>query len=259
MATDKALKKAAIELNDLMGLTPEINVKGDTETLTKGIKAAMKHVTPEDEFSDETQAVLDEFSTPAKKVAPALAVKKKAAPVVVEEEEDEDEEEEEVIAPPKKGKKAPVVVEEDDEEDDEEEEIPAPKAKKKVAPAPEPPKKKKVVVVEEDDEEDDEDNEPVAPVKKGKQAVPVEKKVVKKAFPGKTAISPSRLVCIAQAILAITKPVSIEKICTAADANFVKVGGKTNVKQTIHILKYILPAASEWGIVSEKDGIVTLK
>ena len=154
MATDKQLKKAATELNDVMGLTPAINVKGDVDVLTKGIKAAMKHITPEDEFSETTQEVIDEFTAKPAKAAAAPAAKKKA--VVVEDDDDDDDDDEPEV-PAKKGKKAPVVVEDDDDDDDEPE---VPAKKKKAAPAPEPPAKKKAApVVVEDDDDDDDDSE----------------------------------------------------------------------------------------------------
>lgn len=245
MATDKQLKKAATELNDVMGLTPAINVKGDTETLTKGIKAAMKHITPEDEFTDDTQAVIDEFTAKPAKAAAASPVKKKA-PVVVEEDDEEDEEaddddddeeeveedeEEEIPEPPKKKKaapvveapkkkKAPVVEEEDDDEEEEEEPV---VVKKKKAAVPEPPTKKKKVVVEDEDEDE-------APVTKKKKVVEEKKKSFVRA-------EYNRIDCL-MIVLKTKKPKSIQDWIDKADDLFVsKSGGKSNKLQVLHLIK----------------------
>jgi len=202
MSTQKELKKAIVELNDLLGLDPQVDPKGSEKELMKGIKAALKLITPADTFSAGTQAVLDEIKPPVVKAA--APAKGKKAPVVVEDDEDEDEdddedadeddddeeeeEEEEIPAPkakgkkpvapapaPKaKGKKAPVVVEDDDDdEEEEEEEIPAPKAKKG---------KKAPIVVEEDDEEEEE--KPKAKKSKKEEAAPKTKKTKEEIFKG---------------------------------------------------------------------------
>lgn len=183
MATDKALKVAAKELNEVLGIEPPINVKGSGDDLTKALKVAIKLITDDDEFTEVTQEVVDELKAAKKAAAPAPPAKKgKAAPVVEEDEEEEEEEEdeEEVIAPAKKGKKVPVV--EEDDEDEDEEEVPAPK-KGKVAPAP--VKGKKVAVVEDDDDED-EDDEPVKPAKKAakEEKVKAPKKTKEETFKG---------------------------------------------------------------------------
>lgn len=125
MATEKALRSAAKEMQDVMGLEPPINVKAPLADLTDQIKEAIEQIQDGDEFSKTTQAIIDEFNAteeeeeeveaPKRKKAPAPAPKKKA-PVVEDEDEDdeeeEDEPEEEVVIPKKKGAKpAPVKAE----------------------------------------------------------------------------------------------------------------------------------------------------
>jgi len=112
MATEKALRAAAKELQSVMGLEPPINLKAPVDDLTTQVKDAIEQIQEGDEFSEATQAVIDEFNeveeeeeTPApKRKAPAPAPAKKTKAPVVEEEEEE-EEEEEVTVPAKKGAK----------------------------------------------------------------------------------------------------------------------------------------------------------
>lgn len=160
-ATEKELKKAAKELNEL-GFEPAWNPKGSTEDTVKWLANAVKFLEADDVLTEETQAVVDELKAakvPAKKEVPAPKGKK--VPIVEEEEEEaeevpepEEEVEEEVVAP-KKGKKAPVV--EDAEEEEEvpaakpakgKKEVPAPKAKpakaEKAAKAPKAKKEKTI-------------------------------------------------------------------------------------------------------------------
>jgi len=142
MATEKALRAAAKEMQNVMGLEPPINTKAPIDELTEQLKEAIDQIQDGDEFSETTQAVIDEFleveeeeeEVPAPKKAkkPAPPAPKKKAPVVEDEEEEEEEEEEEVVVP-KKGVKKPVkkaTVVEDDDDDEEEEEVPAPKKAK---------------------------------------------------------------------------------------------------------------------------------
>lgn len=128
MATEKALRAAAKEMQDVMGLEPPINVKAPLADLTDQIKEAIEQIQDGDEFSKTTQAIIDEFNAteeeeeeveaPKRKKVPAPApAPKKKAPVVEDDddeddEEEEDEPEEEVVVPKKKGAKpAPVKAE----------------------------------------------------------------------------------------------------------------------------------------------------
>ena len=222
MATEKALRTAAKEMQDVMGLEPPINVKAPIADLTEQLKEAIEQIQEGDEFSKTTQAIIDEFNapeeeeeevvTPKRKKASAPAPKKKA-PVVEdddEEEEEEDEPEEEVIVPKKKGAKKPVkkvVEEEEDDDDDEEEEAPAPKkGKGKLTP-----------------------------------------------FKGtKETLGTSRMIEIAKAMAKIKGSQDVETVAKAGDAGFVKAGGASNLKQSKNIIKVLLPAAETWGIVTVK-------
>lgn len=141
MATEKALRAAAKEMQNVMGLEPPINTKAPIDELTDQLKEAIDQIQDGDEFSETTQAVIDEFleveeeeeEVPAPKKAkkPAPPAPKKKTPVVEDddEEDEEDEEEDEEVVVPKKGTKKPVkkVVEEEEEEEDE---APAPKKAK---------------------------------------------------------------------------------------------------------------------------------
>jgi len=139
MVNEKQLRKAAAELNDVMGLDPEIPVKGNIKTVTEGIVEAISKIDPDDDFTEATQAVIDELTPKKGKGKPAPKKVKEPEP---EEDEEEDDDDAEYTEP-------------DDEEEEEEEEEPAPK-KGKGKPAP---KKVKEPEPEEDDEEEEEDME----------------------------------------------------------------------------------------------------
>lgn len=99
-STEKQLRKAVVELNEVLGLSPEINPKAKLEVLVKGITSACKLITEDDEFSEATLEVIAEFKAPAKKAAPAPKGKKQPEPEpepepVEDDDEEEDEDEEE--------------------------------------------------------------------------------------------------------------------------------------------------------------------
>lgn len=213
MATEKALRAAAKEVQKVMGLEPPIDLKASLEDLTDQFKEAIEQIQEGDEFSDETQAIIDEFNEAEEEEAPAP--KKKAA------------------APKKK---APVIEDEDeDEEEDDEEEIPVKKGAKK-------PARK---VVEEDEEEDDDE-------------APAPKKAAKgKATPfvsQKEKLGTNRMIEVAKAMAKIKGAQDIETVAKAGDANFVKAGGASNLKQSKNIVKVLLPAAETWGVVTVGKG-----
>lgn len=100
MASEKQLKKAAEELNDVLGIEPPISMDFDIDVIEEKIKEAIKElITPEDEFTEDTQAVIDELSAPPAKKP--VAKRKVAAPEPEPEEDPEPEE--------KPAKKAPAV------------------------------------------------------------------------------------------------------------------------------------------------------
>ena len=116
--TKKDLVTAANELNEVLGLSPQIDTTGNAKEIKSLVQEAADFVEPEDKISDATKAVikaLKEDPAPKKKPAP------KPDPEEEEEEEDEvDEEEEEDDEDD----------EEDDDEDEDEEEEPEPPKKK---------------------------------------------------------------------------------------------------------------------------------
>lgn len=93
MLSEKALRAAAKEVNDVVGVEPPINTKASVSELIEKLKEAKETVIdPEqDEFTEATQAVLDELDEPQEE-AKAPTRKPKPAPVKEEEEEEEEEE-----------------------------------------------------------------------------------------------------------------------------------------------------------------------
>ena len=101
MLSEKALRAAAKEVNDVVGVEPPINTKAPVSELIEKLKVAKETVIDpaQDEFTEATQAVLDELDEPQEE-AKAPTRKPKPAPVKEEEPEedpDEDPEEEEVV------------------------------------------------------------------------------------------------------------------------------------------------------------------
>lgn len=99
----KQLIAAASELNQSFGLDPEIDITKDNAIIEAGIIEALGWATEDDEFTPETQAVLDILSGKSdkkeqpkkeepvkkeKKAATAVVVKKESTPVSLEENED---------------------------------------------------------------------------------------------------------------------------------------------------------------------------
>ena len=237
-ATQKELKSAVKELNEVLGLSPAINAKGTPEEMVKGIKAAIKLI-EDDEFSDETQAVIDELK-PAGKTAPAPKGKK--APVVVEEDEDEEDEVEEDEDEEDEDE------EEEDKEEEEEEEEEKPKAKgKKPVPAPvvAPKGKKAPVVVEEDDEEEDDEEEETPKGKKGKEK---EKEVPVKKNPFKRPEGQRTKKAVVEEMLKIKGGVTIEEIAK----KITDEGIDPDYKKNIVVVKLWL---SKMGFATNKAAI----
>src|SRR5512133_237092 len=61
MITEKQLHKVAEEFNEVMGLDPSIDIYLPVERVTRLVKAAMRYVDPEDEFSEDTLMIIKEF------------------------------------------------------------------------------------------------------------------------------------------------------------------------------------------------------
>jgi len=66
MLSEKALRAAAKEVNDVVGVEPPINTKAPVSELIEKLKEAKETVIDpaQDEFTDATQAVLDELDEP---------------------------------------------------------------------------------------------------------------------------------------------------------------------------------------------------
>ena len=127
MFNDKELRKAAAELNEVLGVNPPLNVKAKTADLVESVKEALELIDPlNDKFTKETMAVIQELGPEiypteeekeeAEEVAEKLHKKNVASksvrkPVVEEpeEEEEEEEEDEEPLTPSGK-KQIPIPV-----------------------------------------------------------------------------------------------------------------------------------------------------
>lgn len=214
MATEKALRTAATELSKVLDLDPAINAKAKLSILQKEVEEAVSLINPA------------EGDSPDKFTEETLEVINEINPDLFPEEE--------APKPVKKGivkKAAPVVEEEPEEEPEQEEEKPVKKAVvKKAAPAEEP------------EEEPEEEEKPA----KGKKAAPFKS--------AKETLGTTRMIECAKAMASIKGSQPIDVVAKVADDKFVKAGGKTNVKQSKNIIKVILPAAEEWGVVVQKNG-----
>jgi len=95
MANEKQLRKAAAELNSVLFETGDeqaIDIKASVKVLIEAIKEAASLLTPDDDISEVTQAVIDELVPPTPKKG---KVGKAKPPVEEEEDEDEGEPEDE--------------------------------------------------------------------------------------------------------------------------------------------------------------------
>lgn len=88
MLSEKALRAAAKEVNEVVGVEPPINTKASVSELIEKLKEAKETVIDpaQDEFTDATQAVLDELDEPQEE---AKAPTRKPKPAPVKEEEPE--------------------------------------------------------------------------------------------------------------------------------------------------------------------------
>lgn len=131
MVNEKSLKSAAKELNEVLDLDPRINLKGTAKEISEGIKEAIRDcIKPdEDEFTDATQAVLDELAGEMVSKEKPKGGKSKPAPVEEEEEEDDDEDEQE-----DEDEDNDDDEQEDEDEDEQEEEKPKKAPAKKAGP-----------------------------------------------------------------------------------------------------------------------------
>ena len=95
MANEKQLRKAAAELNSVLFETGDeqaIDIKASVKVLIEAIKEAASLLTPDDDISEVTQAVIDELVPPTPKKG---KVGKAKPPVEEDEDEDEGEPEDE--------------------------------------------------------------------------------------------------------------------------------------------------------------------
>ena len=240
--TEKSLRNAAKEMNKVLGLEPKLDIKGTEAALRQGIKECLDEddlITDEDEFTKATQAVLDELAGEEDAPKPKKGKgKKKPAPAPEPDDDDDDDDDEEDEEEDEDDDDDEEEDEEEDDDDDEEEdeddEEDEPPAKKKGKSSKSKSKKKS----KDDDEDDDEP--------------PAKKKSPFKST--KETLGTTRMIECAKAMNSIKKSKDVDAIAEIADKAFVKAGGATNVKQSKNIIKVLLPAAEEWGVVVNKEG-----
>jgi len=215
------LIKAAKELNDVLGLDPQIKTgkKVTDKELTEQILEAADLLLPEDDISEETMRVIKLLNGES-----------------VEDEEDEEIDEAELEEEEE---------DEVDEEDEEEEEMEEDDAED--------------VDVEDEDEfeEEEEEEEPKPAPKKEKKEQKEQKPKVKKTPSVQTTLT--RVAAAALAIKNSNKPLTIEELVKAADELYVKEGGKPNLKESQSNTVKALHALIAFGVVEEKDGVVRVK
>lgn len=221
------LIKAAKELNDVLGLDPQIKTgkKVTEKELSEQILEAAELILPEDNISEETTRVI--------KLLKGESV----------EEEDEDEEEVDTESEPEEDDDEVEEEEVEDEEEEEDEEV-------------------DVEETEEQDEEDEdelekEEEEPKPAPKKEKKEQKEQKPKAKKTPPVQTTLT--RVASAALAIKNSKKPLTIEELVKAADELYVKEGGKSNLNESRSNVTKALQALIAYGVVEEKDGVIRVK
>jgi len=224
------LIKAAKELNDVLGLDPQIKTgkKVTDKELMEQILEAADLLLPEDDISEETMRVI--------KLLKDESVEEEDEEIDEEELEEEDEEiDEEELEEEEE--------DEVDEEDEEEEEMEEDDAED-------------VDVEDEDELEEEEEEEEPAP-KKEKKEQKEQKPKAKKIPHVQTTLT--RVAAAALAIKNSKKPLTIEELVKAADEMYVKEGGKPNLKESQSNTVKALHALIAFGVVEEKDGVVRVK
>ena len=221
------LIKAAKELNDIMGLDPQIKTgkKVTDKELIDQLLEAADLILPEDDISEETMRV--------------IKLLKKGESV-----EDEEDEEVEVDEELEELEEEDEEIDEEELEDEEEEE------------EMEEDDAEDVDVEDEDELEEEEEEEEPAP-KKEKKEQKEQKPKAKKIPHVQTTLT--RVAATALAIKNSNKPLTIEELVKAADELYVKEGGKPNLKESQSNTVKALQALIVFGVVEEKDGVVRVK
>jgi hypothetical protein len=99
---------------------------------------------------------------------------------------------------------------------------------------------------------------PKAKKPSAKTAPKAKKPSAKTAAPTKAAVktkkpADTRMALACRQLQAVKTFTEITEVAEATNAAYVKSGGADNMKQTVHLIKVLLPAAVEWGVV-ERDG-----
>ncbi len=214
------LIKAAKELNDVLGLDPQIKTgkKVTEKELSEQILEAAELILPEDNISEETTRVI--------KLLKGESV----------EEEDEDEEEVDTESEPEEDDDE---VEEEEVEDEEEEED------------------EEELEDDEEDEEEDEEEKP-APKLAEKAEKPAEKSKVKaKPTPPSTGVGVTRIGAAALVIKRAKNPMTVEDWVKRTDELYVKEGGKSNLKESRYAVNVTVKVLEAYGLIEVKGDKVS--
>jgi len=212
------LIKAAKELNDVLGLDPQIKTgkKVTEKELSEQILEAAELILPEDDISDETMRVIKLLKDESVEEEDEEEVDTESEP-----EEDDDEVEEEEV--------------EDEEDDDEVEE--------------------EEVEDEEDDDDEDDDEEDVEETEEQdelelEEEKPAEKSKVKaKPTPPSTGVRVTRIGAATLVIKRAKNPMTVEDWVKRTDELYVKEGGKPNLKESRYAVNVAVKVLEAYGLI----------
>jgi len=220
------LIKAAKELNDVLGLDPQIKTgkKVTEEELSEQILEAAELILPEDDISDETMQVI--------KILKGEIVEEQDEEEVndeLEEDEDELEEDEDEL------EEDEDELEEDEDELEEEDED--------------------EVDVEETEEQDEEEVENEENVEEEK---PAEKSKVKaKPTPPSTGVGVTRIGAATLVIKRAKNAMTVEDWVKRTDELYVKEGGKSNLKESRYAVNVAVKVLEAYGLIEVKGDNVS--
>jgi len=226
------LIKAAKELNDVLGLDPQIKTgkKVTEKELSEQILEAAELILPEDDISDETMRVIKLLKDESVEEEDEEEVDTESEP-----EEDDDEVEEEEVEDEEDDDEVEEEEVEDEEDDDEVEE--------------------EEVEDEEDDDDEDDDEEDVEETEEQdelelEEEKPAEKSKVKaKPTPPSTGVRVTRIGAATLVIKRAKNPMTVEDWVKRTDELYVKEGGKPNLKESRYAVNVAVKVLEAYGLI----------
>ena len=254
------LIKAAKELNDVLGLDPQIKTgkKVTEKELSEQILEAAELILPEDDISDETMRVIKLLKDESVEEEDEEEVDTESEPEEdddeveeeeVEDEEDDDEVEEEEVEDEEDDDEVEEEEVEDEEDDDEveEEEVEDEEDDDEV--------EEEEVEDEEDDDDEDDDEEDVEETEEQdelelEEEKPAEKSKVKaKPTPPSTGVGVTRIGAAALVIKRAKNPMTVEDWVKRTDELYVKEGGKPNLKESRYAVNVAVKVLEAYGLI----------